>query len=159
MSKVHLDLYVIVANTISQHCMKSWNINQSKKSTLTTSRTKSGWDFQYICLFAIILETKRYYHGSPLSCWILHEIYAEWVPCARRLPRWLGVDCTSYVREHNSRVPPGDVELCPHSLLLLPGMRCQKIEIKILLDNFSSSDANMKHGKVWIKSSCSSYHS
>lgn len=41
------------------------------------------------------------------------------------MSRRLGLDCPTHVRQHNPRVPPGDDELRPHALLLLPGTHHQ----------------------------------
>lgn len=80
----------------------------------------------HVFLFAMVLEAECHHHGSPLGLRVLPEVHAERVPRARRLPSRLGVDRASHVRQHNPCVPPGDVELCPHSLLLLPGTHHQK---------------------------------
>lgn len=85
----------------------------------------------HVFLCAIVLETECDHHGPPLCLRVLPEAHAERVPRAGRLPGRLGVDCASHVRQHNSRLPPGDVELCPHSLLLLSGTHHQKEKLTL----------------------------
>lgn len=118
--------------------LKYWP-KQEDYFSYTGQKGRIGF-LMHIFLFATVLETECNHHGSPLSLWVLPEVHAERVPRAGRLPGRLGVDCASHVRQHNPRVPPRDVELCPHSLLLLPGTHHQK-EKPTLADNFSSADA------------------
>lgn len=94
----------------------------------------------HVFLCAIVVETECDHHGSPLCLRVLPQVHAGRVPRARRLPRRLGLDRASHVRQHNPGVPPGDAELCPHSLLLLPGTHHQK-ENPPLADKLSCADA------------------